>query len=177
MSARKEAEERATKRQDDILLGMLTAKMWEGIILHHNGHTLEELAEAQKVVDRLEGGLAAISNASELSTQEFISERCEAVLRYASKMIEISRPHGYDSDQLKKGKFEFYKRVLEMQKNAVQLLETFTDIGRPTSPEKLNVLMNKLQKAGIITADARKDISEMIYPPEAKVLKYKPRQK
>lgn len=59
MKARQELK----RRKDDEVLGRITEQLMEGIIMRHTEHTLEELGAAHKVIDRLESGLGAITNA------------------------------------------------------------------------------------------------------------------
>ena len=100
-----------------------------------------------------------------------VTERCEEALRYTTRMIESVRPHPSDSAEMKRGKFEFFKRLLALQVEAVKLLELY-EFGETAGPEKHGNLMDKLQTAELILPEYRQDISERLYPADTEVVQF-----
>ena len=72
---------------------------------------------------------------------------------------------------MKRGKFEFFKRLLALQVEAVKLLELY-EFGETAGPEKHGNLMDKLQTAELILPEYRQDISERLYPADTEVVQF-----
>lgn len=160
---RLEVAKKAEKIRDDVGFGILMTALWESVERQHLGNGVQLLHDMSAILNAVETGLKALE-ASKTPDQDLVIERCQAALQYAKRMTEYSRPHSVDQKDLRLGKFQFYKRVVEMQVYAVRLLEMYTMLGVDMGKPKHEQLMDALQRSGHITKDAREIITDKRYP-------------